>query len=90
MTEVNISKKAYKQLDKVPLYIKLKFDGWKESVETFGILQVRKSPAYHDEPLQGKRKGERSVRLNKQWRIVYVEVDDMIEITVLEVMPHDY
>ena len=90
MTQVNVSKKAYKQLDKVPLYIKLKFDAWKESVETFGILQVRKSPAYHDEPLQGKRKGERSVRLNKQWRIVYVEVDDMIEITVLEVMPHDY
>jgi toxin HigB-1 len=56
------------------------------------LVETRKSPGWHDEPLLGKRKGQRSIRLNKQWRAIYVIKDDgAIEfVEIIEVTPHDY
>jgi proteic killer suppression protein len=52
---------------------------------------VRKAPGYHDEPLLGDRKGQRSIRLNKQWRAIYRILAQKIEfILIEEVTPHDY
>jgi len=55
-------------------------------------MQVRKLPGYHDEPLKGDRKGQRSVRLNRAYRAIYEESEDgqLTIITVLEVNKHDY
>jgi proteic killer suppression protein len=79
INQVVITKKAYKQLGKVPDYIREKLEDWAKNVQNFGIQEVRKHLAYHDEPLKGKRKGERSIRDNSA---IYIEV--------LEVMPHEY
>ena len=54
-----------------------------------GIMETRKVKGYHDEPLQGKRKGERSIRLNKQWRAIYIEINGIIEDEITEVTPHE-
>lgn len=56
------------------------------------MLQVRKIPGYHDEPLHGDRRGQRSVRLGRQWRAVYTESEsaELIIVMVEEVTPHAY
>jgi toxin HigB-1 len=58
---------------KVPSYIAEKLKIWIDLVETEGMMQSRKIKSYHDEPLKGKRKGQRSIRLSKAYRAIYVE-----------------
>lgn len=60
-TEVLTSKKFEKQLKKIPKYIKKAAAIWIASVEEEGIREVRKLRGYHDEPLKGDRKGQRSI-----------------------------
>lgn len=47
---------------------------------------------YHDEPLKGDRKGQRSVRLNKAYRAIYEEKNnrEIKLILILEVSKHEY
>ena len=53
---------------------------------------MRKHKGFHDEPLKGKRRGQRSVRLNRAYRAIYVEREagkfELIQ--VLEVNEHGY
>ena len=90
-TIVKLSKLAKKQLLTVPDYIRSKLKLWTESVETDGIYEVRKIPGYHDETLKGKRFGQRSIRLNKAYRAIYVIKSGEIEfVSIEEVNKHDY
>ena len=65
---------------------------WAEAIENDGLEAVRRIPGFHDEPLHGKRAGERSIRLNILYRAVYrVLSDGTVEfVSVTEVSPHDY
>jgi proteic killer suppression protein len=89
--KVSLRAQAQKGLQKAPKHIQEKFFVWVDMVERLGIEKVRRIPGFHDEPLKGKRAGQRSIRLNKQWRAIYVWLDDKIHlIEILEVTPHDY
>jgi proteic killer suppression protein len=92
MTRVLWGKSVEKQLDRIPEVIARKFRLWAALVEESGIREVRKHKGFHDEPLQGKRRGQRSVRLNRAYRAIYVEHDtgEVELIEVLEVNKHDY
>jgi proteic killer suppression protein len=81
-----------KQLDKIPEIIVRKFRLWVALVEESGIREVRKSKGLHDEPLKGKRLGQRSVRLNRAYRAIYREskTGDLEIVEVLEVNKHEY
>mgnify|MGYP002361547724 CR=1 FL=1 len=62
-----------------------------EAVEHVGLEEVRKIPGYHDEPLRGRRSGERSIRLNRSFRAIYTIKMDTIEfVQVTEVNKHEY
>jgi proteic killer suppression protein len=89
--EVDLSR-AKKDIRRAPTYIVDALRSWVAEVEEEGLPAVRKLPGYHDEPLRGKRKGERSVRLSKKWRAIYVETEDgeVVIVEVTEVMPHAY
>ena len=63
---------------------------WVEFVETAGLREVRKCLGYHDEPLKGDRFGQRSVRLNRSYRLIYKEMNEMVEILLIEVNKHEY
>jgi proteic killer suppression protein len=89
-TRVTRTEKFEKDLDRVPANIRIKAMFWIGIVETLGLREVRKRPGFHDEPLHGDRKGERSVRLNKAYRLIYCETQGSIEILLLEVNKHDY
>ena len=90
--EVRISKTAEKQLRKVPRYVAEKLQLWALLVVAEGLAEARKVPGYHDEPLRGKRAGQRSIRLSRSYRAIYVELKDgTVEFAyVEEVSKHDY
>jgi toxin HigB-1 len=92
ITVVKISRQALKELKRTPLYIQEKFRAWLVAVNKAGLIETRKRPGWHDEPLHGDRKGQRSIRLNKQWRAIYmIKEDGTIEfVEIIEVTPHDY
>ena len=92
MWNVVWSDKVEKQLRKLPDFIQRKFLAWAKAVEEEGLLNVRRLPGYHDEPLKGTRQGQRSVRLNRAYRAIYIERrNGEIELVqVIEVNKHDY
>lgn len=69
---------------------------WIANVEEKGLEEVRKMPGLHDEPLKRKRTGQRSVRLGRAYRAIYVVNQQTIELEVigfaevLEVHKHRY
>lgn len=92
ITEIQITKQALKDLKRTPQYIQQKFSSWLVAVNKAGLEETRRRPGWHDEPLIGDRKGQRSIRLNKQWRAIYIiKQNGQIEfIEVKEVTPHEY
>ena len=89
-TTIKRTKQFEKELQKVPDFIQKKFILWVFLVESQGLKEVRKHKGYHDEPLNGKRKGQRSIRLSKGYRAIYREVSKTIEILMMEINKHDY
>lgn len=88
---VAISKRARKDLTRVPEYIARNLKYWIEAVETDGLTKVRKVPGYHDEPLYGPREGQRSIRLSRSYRAIYEIKSAEIEfVSVEEVNKHQY
>ena len=85
-------KPVSKQLERIPEHIAKKFYAWVVAVELAGLRTVRTNPGFHDEPLKGKRLGQRSIRLSRQYRAIYVErKDGIIEfVEVIEVNKHEY
>lgn len=92
ITLVKISKKVQKDVVKIPENLQEKLYFWVRSVSEFGLLKTRQSKGFHDEPLKGDRKGQRSIRLNKAYRAIYVESSDgHIEfVEIVEVNKHEY
>jgi toxin HigB-1 len=81
---VVLSKKAEKDLATVPTHVALKLQDWVEDVEERGIEAVRRIPGYHDEPLKGALRGQRSIRLTKAYRAYYCVVKDAVEFLRVE------
>ena len=91
MTQVDISK-VRKQLRKVPVEVRVKFQQWILFLETKGLLEAQKFPGFRDHSLKGDRKDQRSVYLTKKWRAVYTtDKEGKVNLVIVqEVMPHDY
>ncbi len=89
---VQLSAKAKKDIMKLPTFIVSKLLAWVDDVEIRGVEEVRKILGYHDEPLKGDRKGQRSIRLNKAYRAIYIiKHDGTLEfIEIKEVNKHEY
>lgn len=89
---VRVTRAAEKQMKKVPVHIREAVVVWAHSVEEDGMRATRRLPGYHDEPLTGTRRGQRSVRLNRAYRLIYDEHDDgsITVVQVLEVSKHEY
>ncbi len=92
MTTVVAFEKVIKELRRLPHFIVRKLNKWARDVERFGLEEVRKIPGYHDEPLHGGRKGQRSIRLSKGYRAIYVEYNEgsVRIVSIEEVSNHEY
>ena len=88
---VQTSRRALKSLEKAPKHVVAKYMFWRAEVVEHGLEIVQKIPSYHDEPLSGKLKGIRSIRLSDAYRAYYrVERGEIICVIVEEVNKHDY
>lgn len=89
---VKLSRSALKDLKKVPLPIAIKLQAWIDDVGHRGLSEVKKIPGYHDESLKGKRIGQRSIRLNRSYRAIYIIAQDKTIhfVEILEVNKHEY
>ena len=92
ISRVAIAERARRQLRQAPGYIVDKLMAWIEAVEEDGLEATRRVPGFHDEPLKGKRRGQRSIRLSRQWRAIYeIRTDGGGQLaSVEEVTPHAY
>ncbi len=90
--KIEISTRAIKDFLRVPPYINVKLQSWVEGVGISGLSEMQKIKGYHDEPLHGKRKGQRSIRLSKAYRAIYRidRVGTIHFIEIIEVNKHDY
>lgn len=88
---VVLSQTAQKQLRKLPSYVAKNLRDWVNDVEVLGLEVVRKIPGFHDEPLKGDRKGQRSIRLNRSYRAIYEIRDGEVQfVSVEEITNHKY
>ena len=89
---VELSKLARKQLRKAPRHIVENLASWVDDVETIGLEGTRKVAGYHNEPLHGKRQGQRSIRLSRSYRTIYlIRSQETIKfVSVEEIMSHAY
>lgn len=92
MWKVFWNKKVDNQLKKLPVFIQEKFRSWTVAVELEGLPSIRKIPGFHDEPLKGNRKGQRSIKLNRSYRAIYIQDKDgeIFVVEVIEVNKHEY
>lgn len=90
--QVIISRQAEKDLKSVPGHIAFKLQLWIDGVQNEGLHEMRRRSGFHDEPLKGKREGQRSIRLNKGYRAIYkIGSNGIIHfIEVVEVNKHAY
>lgn len=90
--DVQLSWRAKKDLKKVPLHIAIKLQAWIEAVTHEELSNIKKIKGFHDEPLQGNRLGQRSIRLNKSYRTIYIIKNEKLIkfIEIIEVNKHDY
>lgn len=80
------------KLWRLPAHIRENLYAWAKLVEENGLYHARRIQGYHDEPLQGKRYGQRSIRLNRAYRAIYIEkLDGSVSIIlIVEVNKHEY
>lgn len=91
INKIVLHKHVLKSLGFLPDFIIDKLEMWIQTVERVGIEETRKISGFHDEPLKGNRKGQRSIRLNRSYRAIYIIKTSSIEfIEVIEVNKHDY
>ena len=79
-----------KMLRYLPAWIAKEYEVWKDLVHHHGPEILRQFPGYHDEHLLGGRSGQRSSRLNRQYRVIYTVDREIVVVYVLEITPHHY
>ena len=89
---VRLSRRAERALSRIPDHIVRKLLAWVDAVEHEGLEAVRRIGGYHDEPLQGTRRGYRSIRLGRAYRAIYaIAWDGKVDIAIVEeVNKHEY
>ena len=92
INSVALSKRVRKQLKKVPRHTVENLAAWVDDVENRGLEEARKISGYHDEPLHGRRLGQRSIRLSRSYRAIYLVREDGCNEFVLveEISKHAY
>jgi mRNA-degrading endonuclease RelE of RelBE toxin-antitoxin system len=90
MWQILEHKDIAKQCKKIPSQALKKYELWKDLVFRHGPGILKEFPGFHDEKLKGNREGQRSSRLNLQYRVIYEVDGKQVTVYVLEVTPHKY
>lgn len=86
--------REHRNLDKIiaklPLQVVKKYELWKDIVFRHGPDKLREFPGFHDEKLKGELEGQRSSRLNIQYRVIYSIEKEMVSVYVIDITLHKY
>jgi proteic killer suppression protein len=74
----------------LPPQVLKKYEIWKDIVFRHGPEKLREFPGFNDEKLRGDREGQRSSRLNIQYRVIYAVEEPIVTVRVLGITPHEY
>jgi plasmid maintenance system killer protein len=74
----------------MPPEVVKKYELWKSIVFRHGPQKLKEFPGFNDESLKGHRKGQRSSRLNIQYRVIYAVERETVTVFVFEITSHDY
>ncbi len=83
-------RRVVKRLERFPKEILKRYEKWKDIVRISGPAGLRLIKGFHDEPLSGEWKGNRSSRLGQQYRVLYEVVAQKVLVKVIDVSAHDY
>ena len=75
---------------KLPTKVVEKYELWKDLVFRHGPGKLREFPGFHDEKLKGDRAGQRSSRLNLQYRVIYKVEKEIVTVSVIDINAHKY
>lgn len=89
-TKITYSRIFEKQIEKIPVNLQVKVRFWASEVQRLGINALIGNRAFRDEALKGKRRGQRSIRLNRAYRLIYEIKQKNVHIHILEVNKHEY
>lgn len=90
MWQIKEHRDITKTCRKLPLEVVKKYELWKNIVLRHGTKKLKEFPGFHDEALQGERKGQRSSRLSLQYRVIYAVELDVLAVFVIAITPHKY
>ena len=79
-----------KVIAKLPLKVVKKYELWKNIVFRHGPDKLREFTGFHDEKLQGELEGQRSSRLNIQYRGIYFIEKEVVSAYFIDTAPHKY
>jgi plasmid maintenance system killer protein len=90
MWHIREHQKLDKVIAKLPLQVVKKYELWKNIVFRHGPDKLRKFPGFHDEKLKKEFEGQRSSRLNIQYRVIYSIEKEVVSVYVIDITPHKY
>jgi plasmid maintenance system killer protein len=90
MWNIREHRSVVKLCRKLPDVVVKKYELWKDIVFRHGPQKLKEFPGFYDEKLKGDREGQRSSRLNLQYRVIYAVERDSVTVYVLEITPHEY
>jgi plasmid maintenance system killer protein len=90
MWNIREHRSVVKLCRKLPDVVVKKYELWKDIVFWHGPQKLKEFSGFHDEKLKGDREGQRSSRLNLQYRVIYTVERDSVTVYVLEITPHEY
>ncbi len=76
-----------RQLERAPGTVRIDYAYWRDRVREAG---PNLQGGYRTHALQGRRKGQKSARLGRQWRVIFTVVEDQLIVEALELTPHRY
>ncbi len=82
--------KLDKVVAKLPLQVVKKYELWKNIIFRHGPDKLREFPGFLDEILKGEFEGQRSSRLNIQYRVIYSVEKEAVTVYIIDITPHKY
>ncbi len=79
-----------RDLLRLPVEIKRRYEKWKDIVQLSGPAGLRMIKGFHDEALKGGWAGHRSSRLSDKVRVIYCQEKNQFIVKVVSVTAHDY
>jgi mRNA-degrading endonuclease RelE of RelBE toxin-antitoxin system len=90
MWEIYEHRRLARVLPRLPESVLKRYEKWKDIVRLSGPQGLRAIKGFHDEALEGERRGQRSSRLGQQFRVIYEVSRQEVVVYVVELTAHDY